>query len=185
MQYEITLPADYDMTVIRQRVAQRGAAMDDFPGLGVKVYGIREQGKRGSTVNQYAPFYVWADVKGMQTFLWGVGFKTLSADFGRPRVHHWTGVGHVTGAAHHHPPVFATRRVLPVPADTDLEAWIKRSMQEAERHAADPRVHSTAFAVDPSRWQAVRFTLWTADAPEHDGDTYEILHVSSPEEARL
>ena len=33
MQYEITLPADYDMGVIDRRVAGRGAATDDFPHL--------------------------------------------------------------------------------------------------------------------------------------------------------
>ncbi|WP_433257560.1 DUF4865 family protein [Streptosporangium sp. CA-135522] len=35
MQYEITLPADYDMKIIRHRVATRGSAMDAFPGLGL------------------------------------------------------------------------------------------------------------------------------------------------------
>ncbi len=34
MQYEITLPADYDMGIIRARVATGGNALDDLPGLG-------------------------------------------------------------------------------------------------------------------------------------------------------
>jgi hypothetical protein len=58
MQYEITLPADYDMEIIRERVATRGAALDDFAGLGLKAYLIRERGVDGSPVNQYAPFYL-------------------------------------------------------------------------------------------------------------------------------
>lgn len=58
MQYAIALPADYDLGVIRQRVATRGAAMDAFPGLGLKAYGIRERGVRGARVNEYAPFYL-------------------------------------------------------------------------------------------------------------------------------
>ena len=32
MQYEITLPADYDMEIIRKRVATKGHLLDDFPG---------------------------------------------------------------------------------------------------------------------------------------------------------
>ncbi|MDP9396126.1 MAG: DUF4865 family protein [Actinomycetota bacterium] len=32
-QYEIRLPADYDMTVISRRVAAKGAMTDAFPGL--------------------------------------------------------------------------------------------------------------------------------------------------------
>ena len=71
MQYEITLPADYDMTIIRRRVATRGSATDAFPGLGVKAYAIRERGVLGSPVNQYAPFYLWADPAGMNQFLFG------------------------------------------------------------------------------------------------------------------
>ena len=35
MQYEITLPADHDMRIIRERVAANGHRMDDVPGLGL------------------------------------------------------------------------------------------------------------------------------------------------------
>lgn len=38
MQCEITLPADYDMAIIRHRVATRGASTDAFVGLGLKAY---------------------------------------------------------------------------------------------------------------------------------------------------
>jgi len=37
MQYEIEIPASYD---IRNRVQTRGAATDDFAGLGLKAYCI-------------------------------------------------------------------------------------------------------------------------------------------------
>lgn len=55
LQYEITLPAGYDMGIIRDRVARRGHLLDDWGGLGLKAYLIRERGLRGSPVNQYAP----------------------------------------------------------------------------------------------------------------------------------
>src|SRR4051794_30507796 len=103
MQYEITLPADYDMSVIRHRVATRGAGTDDFPGLGVKAYAVRERGVAGSPVNQYAPFYFWAEAEGMDRFLFGPGFATLSADFGRPRVRSMNGVAFVAGPDHRTP----------------------------------------------------------------------------------
>lgn len=48
MQYEITLPADYDMGIIHDRVATRGALLDTFPGLGLKAYCVRERGVDGS-----------------------------------------------------------------------------------------------------------------------------------------
>lgn len=73
MQYEITLPADYDMEIVRRRVETRGRALDEFPGLGLKAYLIRERGVRDSPVNEYAPFYLWHAVSGMNRFLWGGG----------------------------------------------------------------------------------------------------------------
>lgn len=60
MRYAITLPADYDMGIIHDRVATKGPLLDDFPGLGVKAYLVRERGEHGSPVNQYAPFYCGA-----------------------------------------------------------------------------------------------------------------------------
>ncbi len=69
MRYEITLPADYDMGVIHRRVATRGSGTDRFPGLGIKAYLVRERGRHGSPVNQYAPFYLWAELSGMNAFL--------------------------------------------------------------------------------------------------------------------
>ncbi|MBB6417958.1 hypothetical protein HDC93_003552 [Streptomyces sp. AK010] len=59
LQYEITLPAGYDMGIIRDRVARRGHVLDDWAGLGLKAYPIRERGLRGSPVNAYAPFSLW------------------------------------------------------------------------------------------------------------------------------
>jgi len=86
MQYRITLPADYEMDIIRRRVATRGSALDAFDGLGLKAYLVRDRAN-GSPINQYAPFYLWADAAGMRRFLWGgAGFGGIVADFGRPAV---------------------------------------------------------------------------------------------------
>ncbi len=35
-QYIVTLPSDYDMGIIRERVVSKGPAFDSFPGLGLK-----------------------------------------------------------------------------------------------------------------------------------------------------
>lgn len=75
MQYEITLPADYDMGIIHRRVAEKGRLTDEFPGLAMKAYLVRERGVAGSPVNQYAPFYLWNTATGMNAFLWGPGFR--------------------------------------------------------------------------------------------------------------
>ncbi len=73
-QYEIRLPADYDVDVVRQRVARRGHALDAFPGLGLEAHLIRERAD-GAAVDEYAPFYLWTEPAAMGRFLWGRGLR--------------------------------------------------------------------------------------------------------------
>jgi hypothetical protein len=206
MQYEITLPADYDMAIIRRRVATKGAMTDDFEGLGLKAYGIRERGVDGSPVNQYAPFYLWASVEGMNQFLWSAGFAGLSRDFGRPIVRQWTGLAFEHGPASDAAPGVATRRTETIAGDADATAAIEAAVAATRERARASEVHSTALAVDTSAWELVQFTLWarraaggsaTADVVPASGSgavsalgaravapgdeaTYEVLHLSSP-----
>jgi hypothetical protein len=181
MQYEITLPADYDMAVIRHRVATRGPRTDDFPGLGLKAYLIRERDVDGAPVNQYAPLYLWADVRGMNRFLYGgAGFGGIVADFGRPAVRHWTGVGFAPGPARSTAPTVATRPTERVPDDADPAALVNRALAELDRRASVPGVHSVALAVDPRHWELVRVTLWEQPDAQADGCRYQLLHLSTP-----
>jgi hypothetical protein len=180
MQYEITLPGDYDMAIIRRRVAERGAATDAYAGLGLKAYAIRERGVDGSPVNQYAPFYLWATPEGMNSFLWGPPFAGLSADFGRPQVNNWTGLAFHPGPARESDATMATRSAQPIPVDADPRGAIDAALAQAEVDAVTPDVHSTAVVIDPSRWELVRFTLWDGRPPPGSGIAYEVLHVSCP-----
>src|SRR5512141_2593431 len=116
MHYAIPLPADYDMAIIRRRVADKGPLTDAFPGLGLKAYLVRERAA-GAPVNLYAPFYLWATGEGMNRFLWGDGFRALCASFGRPPVWHGLGVGFARGPARGAAPVTASRRVEPLAPD--------------------------------------------------------------------
>lgn len=187
LQYEITLPADYDMEIIRDRVATRGHALDDRPGLGLKAYVIRERGVAGSPVNQYAPFYLWQDTGAMSHFLvGGGGFQGIVADFGRPVAQHWAGVGLVAGPARGaaSAPRAASRRLTAIPAGEpgDLAALFEREVAELEELSGRDGVHTAALAVDPRHWQLLRFVLWEGEVGVSDEATerYEVLHLSSP-----
>ncbi|WP_328314273.1 DUF4865 family protein [Streptomyces sp. NBC_00442] len=180
MQYEITLPADYDMEIIRKRVATRGHLLDDFPGLGLKAYLMRERGV-DSPVNSYAPFYLWATSDGMNSFLCGPGFQGIVDDFGRPRVRHWAGLAYAEGPASSAVPATATRLCVPVPDGVEPAAFAAR---EADRALA-PGVVASAVAIDPSRWELVRFTLWEQADPSEPGDRFQVLHLSQPGRAGL
>ncbi len=180
MQYEITLPADYDIAIIRQRVATRAPALDHLPGLGLKAYLIRERGVEGSPVNQYAPFYLWASTEGMSSFLWGGGFGGIVASFGRPAVRHWTGVACLAGPDRDGAPRHATRHTEPVPVDADPTSLVAEAEADLQRRARQPGIHTIALAVDPRSWELVRFTLWTDPAAAEDAPFYQVLHLSAP-----
>ncbi|MEU7531795.1 DUF4865 family protein [Saccharothrix sp. NPDC042600] len=183
MHYEITLPADYDMSVIHKRVATKGSALDAWPGLACKAYLVRERGVDGSPVNQYAPFYLWRTVEGMNTFLWGPGFAGLSRDFGRPVVRQWTGLAFEAfdlGAV----PRSATKRTWHVPADADPVAAIEEALEGLKR--LEGGAHSTALVVDTRGWELVQFTLWVDEVPaEAEGQRYRVHHLSRPELGEL
>ncbi|MFI2760737.1 DUF4865 family protein [Streptomyces echinatus] len=183
MQYEMTLPADYDMGVIRARVARVSPLLEDWEGLGLKTYLVRERGVHGSPVNQYAPFYLWNTVEGMNRFLWGGAFQGLVDDFGRPAVRQWTGLAHAEGTGTR--PAFAVRRRLPVAAGAELTALMEDAVAETERLAARDGAVLAAAAVDAHRWELVHFSLWEQETPEADGDLYEVLHLSAPGLDRL
>ncbi|MEV5437478.1 DUF4865 family protein [Streptomyces sp. NPDC052682] len=183
MQYEITLPADYDMGIIRDRVARLGHALDDWEGLGIKAYLMRERGRDGSPVNQYAPFYLWNTVEGMNSFLWGGGFQRLSDDFGRPRVRQWTGLAYEEGggssAAH------AVRRRQPVPEGVPLADVVADAVGEVRRLADQDGAVLASAAVDTGRWELVVFSLWAHEEPKADGEVFQVLHLSAPGRDRL
>ncbi|MCF3120368.1 DUF4865 family protein [Streptomyces arenae] len=185
MQYDITLPADYDMGIIRHRVASKGHLLDDFPGLGFKAYLMRERGRDGSPVNQYAPFYLWNTPEGMNSFLWGPGFQGLSDDFGRPEVRHWTALAYEDGDAAGVVARAAVRHRRSVPVPARLPEFAAELADEAGVLASKGGAVGALAAVDPRTWEAVTFSLWDHASPAGTGEVFQVLHVSSPEWAEL
>lgn len=181
MQYTVALPGDYDMSIIRKRVATRGHLLDRLPGLGLKAYLIRERGAE-SPVNEYAPLYLWTEAFAMGTFLWGGGgFQGIVADFGRPKVDHWVGAGFAFGAAEHEPVGAATIVRGLLADDVDPQDRVAAARHWMHQRAHRGGVHSASVAVDPARWEIVQCTLWAAGAsPEFEGRRYQVLHLSAP-----
>ncbi|MEU9453493.1 DUF4865 family protein [Streptomyces sp. NPDC048277] len=185
LQYELTLPADYDTGIIRDRVTRVGHLLDDWDGLGLKTYLLRERGVHGSPVNQYAPFYLWNTMEGMNRFLWGGAFQGLVDDFGRPAARQWSGLAYEEGAATDAPAAFAVRRREPVPDGAELSGLMADAVRETRRIAEADGAVLAATAVDTARWELVRFSLWAHGAPKADGDVFQVLHMSAPGRDRL
>ena len=179
MQYSFTLPGDYDMARIRERIASKGTLMDGFPGLVFKAYLYTEIADRDHEAdeNRYAPFYLWRDSEGMNRFLTSPGFAALTRQFGWPFILTWSvwtqGCEGDLGTAR-----WATREILPVAAHTDLAR-----LHEQERTLCEHRMPGSIAAVsgfEPARWQGVRLQLWR-DLPTERvrGQTlFAVGHVS-------
>jgi Domain of unknown function (DUF4865) len=186
LHYEVTLPADYDMSIIRERVATRGSALDSFPGLRFKAYLIREAHVLGAPVNQYAPFYVWNTEEAMASFLWGGGgFGSITSDFGRPSGQTWVVLDTGDGPARDSVPVAAVRDTRTLPPFVDPQPAAEQAGRWLTDQLGREHLHSVVVALDPRTWQVVRFTLWDAPQPDEPGAHFEVLHLSAPETYRL
>jgi hypothetical protein len=184
-QYQITLPADYDMQIIRDRVADKGVSFDTFPGLGLKCFLIREKGKFGAESNQYAPAYLWPHVDAMWDFLAGPGFGGIKDAFGVPPVETWAGFAFARSNRLSVPSLIATvtREEKTLSLDTDLVDLRRREIELASDVVDSTKgLLARAVGLDPRSWRLVRFDYWEqpqADLPAHLR-SYEVLHVSAP-----
>jgi hypothetical protein len=176
MQYRIGLPADYDMDIIRRRIAERGHLTDDFPQLAFKTY-LYAAGRE----NVYAPFYLWHGHEGMNAFLGGPGFAGVVESFGRPIVRTWS-VWRAETARDLSIARHAVREIVPIPAHQALDAL--REGENAKLQAdVDRGALAAISAFDPASWTLLRFRLWQHEVERPSGDdvdVYDIGHVSQP-----
>ena len=180
MQYSFTLPADYDMTIIDRRIAEKGPMLDGFAHLKFKAYlsARKSDSATGSQENLYAPFYVWNDPQGISNFLCGPGFTGLTQSFGRPSAKTWI-VWNCDLAADFKNARFASRMTSAIAPGTNLE-----SLRTTIRKSTPPVQNNLAGIVtgfDPTCWTRVDFRLWfDLPAPETIGSAtiYSIGHMS-------
>jgi hypothetical protein len=186
MQYTINLPADYDMAIIRRRIADRGHLLDEFPGLAFKAYAYaaRDDHALPGRDNLYAPFYLWRDSDGMNAFLCSAGFAGLARDFGRPVVRTWS-VWETQVTADLTAATCATREIVALPRHAALDACRAAEAAAARAALADGAL-TAVTALDPTHWTLVRFQLWreprTTDVDD-DRQWYRVGHVSQPHQS--
>jgi hypothetical protein len=183
MQYSFTLPADYEMSVIRERVSSKGALMDGFSLLRFKAFlhANRDQARRHARENLYAPFYLWESTEGMNNFLASSGFAALVASFGWPSIATWS-----VWASRLQPDlaaaVCATREIVRIEPHVALAELQKT---ETELVRADVDNYGALGAVvgfEPGTWTLVRFRLWSEYREEFDRagvQTYVVGHLST------
>jgi hypothetical protein len=180
MQYRLTLPADYDMSIIDRRIHDKGPLLDGYPNLMFKAYLRAAKGDLRSRENLYAPFYVWNKPEGANSFLCGPGFQAIIRDFGRPSVQSWiiwqASVGPGLEEAR-----FATQEIAPIGSHEPLD-----DVQQSERDAATDEFSTegnlaAVVGFEPATWSRVRFKLWSMPPADLSVGTqvYRVGHVST------
>ena len=176
MQYSFTLPADYDMTLIDERIAAKGHMLDGFPHLKFKAYlsAKRKDAAYTSRHNLYAPFYIWNEADGASAFLSNQGFEAVANSFGRPNLDIWLPLSHsetdnITKSQ------FATRQIAPIAPNAsiaDLHARMEDAISDARKRGA-----TAAFAgFDPQTWRHIFFAMWPI-LPTHLDENNQIYHI--------
>jgi hypothetical protein len=176
MQYSFALPADYDMAIVERRIAEKGPALDGWPGLGAKAYlSARRDGAQRE--NLYAPFYLWDDPSAMSGFLTGRGFAGVADAFGWPQVRAWI-VWRARLARGVEQARFAAREIAPIAPYTQLEALKTQEDEEVEA-AIDRGALAAVAGFEPTHWTRLRFSLWGERPQPCEGRTlYDVGHVS-------
>jgi hypothetical protein len=183
MQYSFSLPADYDMSVIDRRIAEKGHLLDNFPNLKLKAYlTARRDDETRSQENLYAPFYLWNHEEGLNDFLCGEGFVGLTRSFGWPQVKTW-----FVWQAHMSPAIreatFATREILVTPGHVSLAELRKRESEEAFHDVEKGGALAAISAFEPTNWTRIRIQLWGEPqyiVPQDGIQAYKIGHLSLP-----
>lgn len=178
MQYSFTLPADYDMAIVRRRIAEKGHLLDHFDGLLLKSY-LHAQRGESSSENLYAPFYVWRDSAAMQRFLGSEGFANLAKAFGWPSIRVWpVWDAYLSPEARH--AHFAWREVQPIAPYAALEALREEHRAQLQRDVERGAL-AAVNAFEPTTWTRVSFRLWDEAPPASStGQWYQVGHVSLP-----
>ena len=176
MQYSFTLPADYDMTRIDERIKSKGYLLNGFPHLKCKAYlsAKRQDEAYSSQHNLYAPFYIWDDAKGASAFLASQGFEALKESFGRPDIDIWLPLAHcITDDVAKSQ--FATRHIAPIAPQTSL-ADLRKDMDEAVSNAGKRGVTAVFAGFDPHTWRQIYFEMGQS-LPVQPDETTQIYRV--------
>lgn len=176
MQYSIQLPTNYDTALIHQRVDARSKLFDKLPGLLHKSFLLDEPDKL------YAPFYIWESVSQAQQFLLDDLFKGVIESFNRPRVRTWTVISQGHGNRKL-TPTYGVREADIIAPEDHLDKLAQAEKTAQYDLLQHPDLYFHAVALDPERWELIRYSLWKdeASAQKPDADciqTYEVLHVS-------
>lgn len=184
VRYAITLPTDYDMTRIAQRVAAKADHWDRRAGLHLKAFCTAERGRGDAPHNVYAPFYVWADPAAFADFLTGPEYAGLSGSFGPVPVHTAAVLAADLGTGA--PPAYALWESTTLIPSDDLGRVRDDELALHRSAMATGTVHTRVVALDAAAWTVNRLSLSVTPPPPSPigarttRQELRVLHLAQP-----
>ena len=180
MQYNIALPGDYDMSIIKKRAQDNGYKTDGFLDLKMKAYLIAQKDKYSNYENQYAPFYLWEKAEGMNRFLLGGYFSNILSSFGWTQVRNWFVLHEYVVESTQ--PQYAIIHSKPITAFSDFTALCAGESASFENSVENPTTTAYVAAYNPSTWELCHYYMTTdlrEIAKAADGSLiYDVHHIS-------
>lgn len=174
-QYKITLPSDYDMEIIRERVRNNGHKTDGFEDLKFKLYLITEKGINHNLQNSYCPIYLWKDSNGLNKFLFNGYYDNILNSFGWQNVNIGVPLIDTTTSR-----IKESNYLFQIKGDIKQQESLNNLKDKIEESI--PAIAETEYIViyNPDKWkyEVFYFINDVDQVKELDGAIYQILYVS-------
>lgn len=174
-QYKITLPSNYDMNIIKDRVRNNGYKTDGFEDLKFKLYLITEKGKNDNFQNSYCPLYLWKGSNGLNKFLFNGFYDNILTSFGWQKIN--VGIPLIDTTTYKIREIEylfeITREIYPQESLNNLKDKIQTDI---------PKIADTEYIVvyNPEKWNynVFYFINDLSKVKGEKGVIYNILHIS-------
>lgn len=174
-QYKITLPSDYDMNIIKDRVKNNGHKTDGFEDLKIKLYLITEKGENNNLQNSYCPLYIWKDSKGLNKFLFDGFYDNIITSFGWQKVN--IGIPLIDTTTRDFKNI---KYIFEVTKEIKPQESLKNLKDEIEKDM--PKLYDIEYVViyNPDKWKYSIFYFIEdlSKVKSEKGTIYNVLHIS-------
>jgi hypothetical protein len=177
--YAHRLPADYDISIIRNRAKSRGHLFDAIPELHFKAFLLRERGRYGAIQNEYSSLYLWRKDEGFCDFLVDGRTKSVTDSFGRPQIETRFVLDALKGSGE--VARFLYKQEQTIAHDTDLTSAFAEEIAGNHEAAQKAGVVAAAIGVDAQNWTFTRLLLSEREpSGALEEQAYQILYLAKP-----
>lgn len=183
LQYSYTFGDDFDMEVIRNRIAAKRQLLDNYPGLHWKAWLVTEPTREMRQPKSYAPLYLFSETDSVVSFLAGPLYQGVTNAFG------WTHPFYGPASADTAITIASARscslRVSSLHTHADLSLHTNVDMlYELERGGRSaPSIVACVQMLDVSRMQVRTYTFYDDDhtdiPPSNVTQIYDVVAFSA------